>query len=52
MYAWIWNKLPGPWWRRAVITLFFLAVLGVVFYFWFFPWLDVNVFKEPTDGLQ
>lgn len=40
MYAWLWDKLPGPAVVKLLIALaLFLAAVAVLF-LWVFPWVD------------
>jgi hypothetical protein len=49
MYAWIWQRLPGPWpvkLLEAVVA--FVAVVAVLFV-WVFPWLEPRLpFNDVT----
>lgn len=51
MYAWLWRRLPGPTWLRALITV--LALVGVVLvcFEWVFPAVAPHMpFNETTVG--
>ncbi len=52
MYAWLWSKLPGPTWVRAVIALLLFAVIVVGLFAWVFPWLShVLGFDDSTVSM-
>lgn len=52
MYSWIWRKLPGGRVAKLIECLILLGLILVVFYFWFFPWLDTVLYPETPDRLQ
>ena len=29
MYAWIWRRLPGPWWTRAITSVLAIVVVEI-----------------------
>lgn len=37
MYGWIWRRLPGPVWVRAVIALALVAGVVAACFTWLFP---------------
>ncbi|WP_027342805.1 hypothetical protein [Hamadaea tsunoensis] len=49
MYAWIWRRLPGPWWARLAAA--FALTGGVVALLWYFafPWAEPLL---PFDDVQ
>jgi hypothetical protein len=49
VYAWIWRRLPGPWWARLLTSLALSA--GLVAFLWFlaFPWAEPLL---PFDDVQ
>ena len=53
MYAALWHKLPGPWWVKTLILVILAAVVLVVCFNWFFPWVsDYMPFNEQTVEAQ
>jgi ABC-type transporter Mla subunit MlaD len=58
MYAWVWGRLPGPVWVRAVLSLLLLAAVVVLLFTVVFPWaqsaipfLQVTVDESSASGL-
>ncbi len=41
MYSWLWRRLPGPAWAKALQCAALIAVSIVVLFGWVFPWLEV-----------
>lgn len=40
MYAWVWQRLPGPWPVRLSIFLVLVAVVVYALFVWAFPWTE------------
>lgn len=40
MYAWVWQRLPGPWPVRLVIYLALVAAIVFALFVWAFPWAE------------
>lgn len=40
MYAWVWQRLPGPWPARLLICLVLIAALVYALFMWVFPWAE------------
>ncbi len=52
MYGWIWQRLPGPPWLKALQCAAALALITVVLFGWVFPWLETALgINEVTVGL-
>jgi hypothetical protein len=49
VYAWLWNRLPGPFYVRfAVAVVLFILVVALLF-LWVFPWLEPRLpFTDVT----
>ncbi len=52
MYSWIWNKLPGNKFFKAIQALILLAAVVVVLYLFVFPAIDGFVYPEPQGPIQ
>lgn len=49
MYAWLWQRLPGPTPVRIVAALALFALLVAVLFLWVFPWLEPRLpFTDVT----
>ncbi len=49
MYAWIWRRLPGPWWMRAITSALAIVVVVLVLFEWVFPEVSALLpFQEQT----
>jgi hypothetical protein len=49
MYAWYWRNLPGPTWRRVVLSVVLVGLVVVVLFGWVFPWLEPRMpFNDVT----
>ncbi len=40
MYLWIWRRLPGNVWVRAIISLVLVLAVVFVLFQWVFPWAE------------
>ena len=47
MYSWIWKKLPGPKWLRAVQAAVLISALVALLFLVIFPAADA-FFQDPT----
>lgn len=56
MYAWLWERLPGPVPVRILIALLAVAAVVVVCFWWVFPWvaqrLPVDNFDQQTSAVS
>ena len=52
MYAWLWRRLPGPRWVKAVAALLLVAAVVLLLFTVVFPWLSPRLpFNDVTvDG--
>ncbi len=48
MYGPLWRALPGPWWVRTLIIVFFLTLFLIACVMFIFPWVD-QTFFAPAD---
>lgn len=49
MYAWLWQRLPGPTPVRIAAALALFALLVAVLFLWVFPWLEPRLpFTDVT----
>ncbi len=49
MYAWVWERLPGPTAARAVIAVLLIALVVVGCLAWVFPWVAARL---PVDNFD
>lgn len=49
MYSWIWKKLPGPTWLRAIQSLLLAGAIVAALFLLVFPAIDA-FFQDPTLG--
>jgi hypothetical protein len=40
VYVWIWRKLPGTPWLKALQTMFLILVVSALLLFVVFPWIE------------
>jgi hypothetical protein len=40
VYGWIWDRLPGNGGIKAFLSLVLIAVLGLLLWFYVFPWAE------------
>jgi hypothetical protein len=40
MYAWLWRRMPGGTVERAGLVLAAVVVLGVLLWYFVFPWVE------------
>ncbi|MGH3374497.1 MAG: hypothetical protein ACRDP6_07145 [Actinoallomurus sp.] len=51
MYAWLWRHLPGAGVQRAGFALAAVAVVGVLLWYFVFPWVEPKLqFDHGTVG--
>jgi cytoskeletal protein RodZ len=51
MYAWLWRHLPGEGLRRAGIALAAVVVVGVLLWYFVFPWVEPRLqYDHGTVG--
>ncbi|MBP3035691.1 hypothetical protein J2M53_05390 [Arthrobacter sp. zg-ZUI100] len=51
MYAWIFRKLPGPFWVRSLLALVLIAGVVLLLMNYVFPWFSEYSFLSPlTDS--
>ena len=51
MYAWLWRRLPGPRWVKAVEALVLFVVVVLLLFTVVFPWLSPRLpFTDVTVG--
>jgi hypothetical protein len=51
MYAWLWRHLPGTGLTRVFVAIGLVAVVGVVFWYLVFPWVEPKIqFDHGTVG--
>ncbi|MFB9831861.1 hypothetical protein [Actinoallomurus acaciae] len=51
MYAWLWRHLPGDRLQRTGLVLAALVVLGVLLWYFLFPWVEPKLqFDHGTVG--
>jgi hypothetical protein len=49
VYAWIWDKLPGPWPAKLIWSLAGLAAVVLLLFTVVFPWLEPRLpFNDVT----
>lgn len=49
MYAWLWQRLPGPTALRVVCAVVLFAVVVLVLFQWVFPWVEPRLpFTDVT----
>ncbi|MDN5811496.1 MAG: hypothetical protein L0I99_00360 [Micrococcaceae bacterium] len=52
MYAWLFGKLPGPWWVRLLISALLAVLVILVLMEYVFPWVSqYSPWTESTIGL-
>jgi len=52
VYAWLFGKLPGPWWVRLLISAMLVALVILVLMEYVFPWASqFSPWAESTIGL-
>lgn len=47
MYSWIWKKLPGPKWLKAIEALLLIGLVVAALLLFVFPMID-GVLQDPT----
>ena len=52
MYGWIWKKLPGNKFLKAIEALVLVGILVVLLYLYGFPAIDGIVYPEPNGPIQ
>jgi hypothetical protein len=54
MYGWIWRRLPGATWTRAVVSAVIILLAVALLFLVVFPWLDghLGINEVTIDSLE
>ena len=48
MYGWLWRRLPGGPVARLVQVVFLAVVIGVLLWFFVYPWASLHLPVDPS----